>query len=122
MRKDAWKADSNEEPIKQINETEKESLKVGKLKRDAWKTDSNSNEDRDRESEGRDNLKVGKLRRDCWNAADSSAEKKTEVEQVGLNDLSYPRSFKRSGTLFKSLLFWLAGEVSWLAVEVLSPC
>ena len=33
-----------------------------------------------------------------------------------------PRSCKRSGTLFKSLLFWLAGEVSWLAVEVLSPC
>ena len=34
----------------------------------------------------------------------------------------HPRSFKRSGTLFKSLLFWLAGEVSWLALEVLSPC
>ena len=33
-----------------------------------------------------------------------------------------PRSCKRSKTLFKSLLFWLAGEVSWLAVEVLSPC
>ena len=33
-----------------------------------------------------------------------------------------PRSCKRSRTLFKSLLFWLAGEVSWLAVEVLSPC
>ena len=33
-----------------------------------------------------------------------------------------PRSCKRSETLFKSLLFWLAGEVSWLAVEVLSPC
>ena len=32
------------------------------------------------------------------------------------------RSCKRSGTLCKSLLFWLAGEVSWLAVEVLSPC
>ena len=32
------------------------------------------------------------------------------------------RSYKRSETLFKSLLFWLAGEVSWLAVEVLSPC
>ena len=31
------------------------------------------------------------------------------------------RSCKRSGTMFKSLLFWLAGEVSWLAVEVLSP-
>ena len=24
--------------------------------------------------------------------------------------------------MFKSLLFWLAGEVSWLAVEVLSSC
>ena len=24
--------------------------------------------------------------------------------------------------MFKSLLFWLAGEVTWLAVEVLSPC
>ena len=36
--------------------------------------------------------------------------------------LSRPRSCKRSETLFKSLLFWLAGEVSWLAVEVLSPC
>ena len=35
---------------------------------------------------------------------------------------SKARSCKRSGTLFKSLLFWLAGEVSWLAVEVLSPC
>ena len=32
-----------------------------------------------------------------------------------------PRSCKRSGTLFISLLFWLAGEVSWLAVEVLAP-
>ena len=31
------------------------------------------------------------------------------------------RSCKRSETLFKSLLFWLAGEVSLLAVEVLSP-
>ena len=29
--------------------------------------------------------------------------------------------FIRSETLFKSLLYWLAGEVSWLAVEVLSP-
>ena len=36
--------------------------------------------------------------------------------------VSNPRSCKRSETLFKSLLFWLAGEVSWLAVEVLSPC
>ena len=36
--------------------------------------------------------------------------------------MMYPRSCKRSGTLFKSLLFWLAGEVNWLAVEVLSPC
>ena len=32
------------------------------------------------------------------------------------------RSCKRSKTLFKSLLFWLAGEVSWLDVELLSPC
>ena len=32
------------------------------------------------------------------------------------------RSCKRSEALFKSLLFWLAGEVSWLAVEGLSPC
>ena len=24
--------------------------------------------------------------------------------------------------MFKSLLFWLAWEVSWLAIEVLSPC
>ena len=32
------------------------------------------------------------------------------------------RSCKRSGTVFKSLLCWLAGEVSWLAVEVLSSC
>ena len=32
------------------------------------------------------------------------------------------RSCKRSETLFKSLLFWLAGEVNWPAVEVLSPC
>ena len=29
------------------------------------------------------------------------------------------RFYKRSETLFKSLLFWLAGEVSWLAVGVL---
>ena len=41
---------------------------------------------------------------------------------IMLNTYMYPRSCKRSGTLFKSLLFWLAGEVSWLAVEVLSPC
>ena len=32
------------------------------------------------------------------------------------------RSCKRNETLFKSLLFWLVCEVSWLAVEVLSPC
>ena len=32
-----------------------------------------------------------------------------------------PRFCKRSKTLFKSLLFWLARKVSWLAVEVLSP-
>ena len=32
------------------------------------------------------------------------------------------RSCKRSETLFKSLLFWLAGEVSCLAKEALSPC
>ena len=32
------------------------------------------------------------------------------------------RSYKRSETLFKSLLFWLAREVSWLAVEILSRC
>ena len=32
------------------------------------------------------------------------------------------RSCKRSETLFKALIFWLAGEVNWLAVEVLSPC
>ena len=32
------------------------------------------------------------------------------------------RFCKRSDTLFKSLLFLLAGEVSWLAVEALSPC
>ena len=42
--------------------------------------------------------------------------------------LNYPfkwacsRSCKRSKTLFKSLLFWLAGELSWLAVKVLFPC
>ena len=35
--------------------------------------------------------------------------------------LSHTRSCKRSRTLFKSLPFWLAGEASWLAVEVLSP-
>ena len=28
----------------------------------------------------------------------------------------------KGAELFKSLLFWLAGEVSWLAIEVLSPC
>ena len=38
------------------------------------------------------------------------------------NHLKYSRFCKRSGTFFKSLLFWLAGEVNWLAVEVLSPC
>ena len=31
-----------------------------------------------------------------------------------------PWSCKRSETLLKSLLFWLAGEVSWLAVDTLS--
>ena len=36
--------------------------------------------------------------------------------------LTIPRSCKRRETLFKSLLFWLAGEMSWLAVEVRSPC
>ena len=36
--------------------------------------------------------------------------------------MSDARSCKRSETLFKSLLFWLAGEVSCLAVEVLFPC
>ena len=39
-----------------------------------------------------------------------------------LAKLPNARSCKRSETLFKSLLFWLAGDVSWLAVEVLSPC
>ena len=36
--------------------------------------------------------------------------------------LEISRSCKRNKTLFRSLLFWLAGEVSWLAVEVLSQC
>ena len=35
---------------------------------------------------------------------------------------SWPRSCKSRETLFISRLFWLAGEVSWLAEEVLSPC
>jgi len=43
--------------------------------------------------------------------------KQENEEDANIN----PRSCKRSETLFKSLLFWLAGEVSWLAVEVLSP-
>ena len=34
----------------------------------------------------------------------------------------WPRSCKRSKTWFKSLFFWFDGEVSWLAVEVLSQC
>jgi len=29
---------------------------------------------------------------------------------------------KGAELLFKSLLFWLVGEVSWLAVQVLAPC
>ena len=49
-------------------------------------------------------------------------ECKILVEEIGLANVVTPRSCKRSKTLFKSLLFWLAGEVSWLAVEVLSPC
>ena len=32
------------------------------------------------------------------------------------------RSCKRIESLLKSLLFWLVGDVSWLDVEVLSPC
>jgi len=39
-----------------------------------------------------------------------------------ISSLLQARSCKRSETLFKSLHFWLAGEVSCLAVEVLSPC
>ena len=35
------------------------------------------------------------------------------MTEIGLK----ARSCKRSETLFKSLLFWLAGELSWLAVE-----
>jgi len=34
----------------------------------------------------------------------------------------HARFCKRSETSFKSLLFWLAGELSWLAVKVLFPC
>jgi len=52
-------------------------------------------------------------KRDTWIAASSHAFWPA---------LYNSRSCKRSGTLFKSLLFWLAGVVSWLAVEVLSPC
>ena len=33
-----------------------------------------------------------------------------------------PRFCIWRGTLFKSILSWLAVEVCWLAVEVLSPC
>ena len=36
---------------------------------------------------------------------------------IGGSGDSLPRSCKRSQTLFKSLLFWLTGEVSLLAVE-----
>ena len=39
------------------------------------------------------------------------------VEKLLVN----PRTCKRSENLFKSLLFWLAGKVSWLPVEVVSP-
>ena len=53
---------------------------------------------------------------------DSAMFGNTEMVNVLWEFLSRPRSCKRSETLFKSLLFWLAGEVSWLAVEVLSPC
>ena len=54
-----------------------------------------------------------------FNHSLDSVYKETNICSV--NDLQ-PRSCKRSETLFKSLLFWLAREVSWLAVEVLSPC
>ena len=43
-------------------------------------------------------------------------EKDISLQKTGVN----ARSCKRSGTLFKSLLFWLAREVSWLALEVLN--
>ena len=38
--------------------------------------------------------------------------------RLGWGCIGEPRSCKRSKTLFKSLLFWLAGEVSWLAVAL----
>ena len=41
---------------------------------------------------------------------------------VGLQKRGFSMSVKRSKTFFRSLLFCLTGEVSWLAVEVLSPC
>ena len=37
------------------------------------------------------------------------------------NRMVDPRFCERRGTLFISLLSWLAVEVCWLAVEVLSP-
>ena len=44
-------------------------------------------------------------------------ELKLVSDSVIVSFLYISRSCKRSGTLFKSLLFWLAGEVSWLAVD-----
>jgi len=49
-------------------------------------------------------------------------EAQTCQHQQKFVSLLQARSCKRSETLFKSLHFWLAGEVSCLAVEVLSPC
>ena len=42
--------------------------------------------------------------------------------QMSMYKFRLERSCKRSETFFTSLLFLLAGEVSWLPVEVLSPC
>ena len=44
----------------------------------------------------------------------SDTEPKYLYQHPDYNDEWQARPCKRSGTLFKSLLFWLAGEFSWL--------
>ena len=52
----------------------------------------------------------------------SDTEPKYLYQHPDYNDEWQARSCKRSRTLYKSLHFWLAGEFSWLAIEVLTPC
>ena len=65
------------------------------------------------------------MEREIFNILDFQGHQKCPLSLVVIMAEFYeddPRSCKWSKTLLKSLLFLLAGEVSWLAVEVLSQC